>query len=105
MSQHDDRLRQGLCVVDGTGGYELECCEILAGSGFVVHCANSYRVKSYIRSLGEKAKTDSIDARHLAAYGDERGKDFRKFAVQDGSLTTILLKKGKKRTPFRAPAS
>jgi len=89
--QHGDSLRQGLCVVDGTGGYELECCEILAGSGIVVHRANSYRVKSYIRSLGEKAKTDTIDARHLAAYGDERGKDLRKFAVESHTQKQLRL--------------
>ncbi len=40
-----------------------------------VHRATPYLVKSYIRSLGLKAKTDRIDARALARYGAERGAD------------------------------
>ena len=40
-----------------------------------VHRATPYLVKSHIRSLGLKAKTDRIDARALARYGAARGAD------------------------------
>ena len=41
-----------------------------------VHHTTPYLVKSYIRSLGLKAKAaDRIDARALARYGVERGAD------------------------------
>ena len=45
-----------------------------------VHRATPYLVKSYIRSLGLKAKTDRIDARALARYGAERGADLAPIA-------------------------
>lgn len=66
---------QGMAVVmESTGGY----CKELAGwirearPGLHVAIANPYRVKSYGRSLGLRNKTDRVDARMLAQFGQER---------------------------------
>ena len=66
---------QGTAVVmESTGGY----CKELAGwmleacPGLHVAIANPYRVKCFGRSLGLRNKTDRVDARMLAKYGQER---------------------------------
>lgn len=67
------RLEVGcLAVCEPTGGYEALLLEILLAAGVATHRADARRVKAFIRSLGIQAKTDSIDARALAAYAAER---------------------------------
>jgi transposase len=61
-------------VMESTGGY----CKQLAGwilqihPDFHVAIANPFMVKSYGRSLGLRNKTDRVDARMLAKFGQER---------------------------------
>jgi transposase len=38
-----------------------------------VHRADTRKVKNFIRSFGSSAKTDALDAKALAKYGQERG--------------------------------
>ena len=55
-----------------------------------------YLVKSYIRSLGLKAKTDRIDARALARYGAERGADlapYRPPSESQRELAAVLTRR------------
>jgi transposase len=70
-----EALATALVVCEATGGYEAAFIGFLVARGVRVHRATPYLVKSYIRSLGLKAKTDRIDARALARYGAERGAD------------------------------
>lgn len=65
-------LEESLCVMETTGGYEMEALLILRGRGFPVHRANTRKVKNFIRSLGNGAKSDNLDAKALALYGFER---------------------------------
>jgi transposase len=70
-----EALADALVLWEATGGYEAAFIGFLVARGVRVHRATPYLVKSYIRSLGLKAKTDRIDARALARYGAERGAD------------------------------
>jgi len=69
-----DELCGTAVVMESTGGY----CKELAGwileacPGFHVAIANPYRVKAYAGSLGLRNKTDRVDARMLAMFGQER---------------------------------
>ncbi len=63
-----DALADALVVCEATGGYEAALVGFLVARRVRVHRATPYLVKSYIRSLGLKAKTDRIDARALAPY-------------------------------------
>lgn len=65
-------LSTGLCVLEVTGGYEMLLLLRLCGEGLAVHRASGRQVKSFIRSYGNEAKTDSIDAKSLARYAQER---------------------------------
>jgi transposase len=61
-----------LVICEATGGYEGALLDALAQAGRAVHRADARKVKAFIRSLGTLAKTDAIDARALARYGQER---------------------------------
>lgn len=63
---------QCLVICEATGGFEAALLDALAGAGRCVHRADARKVKAFIRSFGTLAKTDTLDARALARYGQER---------------------------------
>lgn len=65
-------LSHALCVVETTGGHELELLYSLSAENIKAHRADAKQVKNFIRSLGGKAKTDALDAKALAQYAYER---------------------------------
>ncbi|WP_075218280.1 IS110 family transposase [Mongoliimonas terrestris] len=73
-----------LAVCEATGGYERVLLEALLGAGVPAHRADTVRVKAFIRSRGVRAKTDAIDARGLARYGQERGGELALWVAPDG---------------------
>jgi transposase len=58
-------------VVESTGGYERRLVAKLAEAGLPVVVVNPRRVRSFGQSLGVLAKTDAIDARLLALFGEK----------------------------------
>lgn len=60
-----------LVVIDLTGGYEQTCVDVFYELGFAVHRAEGRRVKAFMKSYGQIAKTDKIDAKALALYGEK----------------------------------
>jgi transposase len=66
-------LEAGCFVVcEATGGYEATLLAALRAAGVAAHRADARKVKAFIRSFGTLGKTDAIDARALAIYGQER---------------------------------
>ncbi len=65
-------LSTSLCILETTGGYELRLLLALCAKNYAIHRANTRQVKSFIRSYGNTAKTDRLDAKHLSLYGSER---------------------------------
>jgi transposase len=59
-------------ICEATGGYETALLTATAAAGVPAHRADARKVKAFIRSLGRLGKTDSIDARGLTRYGQER---------------------------------
>jgi transposase len=69
---HKKSLKDGLVILETTGGYEKSVLEFLLSKKIAVHRANTRIVKNFIRSLGKFGKSDKIDALCLARYGNER---------------------------------
>jgi len=69
-----DELKNGLVVLEVTGGYEISLINFLQAKEVTVVRANSRQVKSFIRSHGIIAKSDNIDACALSLYAYERQK-------------------------------
>ncbi|MGV2069128.1 IS110 family RNA-guided transposase [Agrobacterium sp. 22-226-1] len=61
-----------LAICEATGGYEDALLGVLEDLAIPAHRADAARVKAFIRACGAKAKTDPIDARHIAEYGLSR---------------------------------
>lgn len=72
IKQNKAVLSNGFVVLEATGGYELALLLSLTDHDFHVHRANTRQVKHFIRSYGNNAKTDQLDAKHLSRYGYER---------------------------------
>jgi transposase len=72
MRDSKSLLPSSLVVLETTGGYEMELLLALCKKNFKVHRADTRKVKSFIRSFGNAAKTDALDAKALAFYGFER---------------------------------
>lgn len=59
-----------LCVLESTGGYEHLVSGCLVEAGISVHVAHPNKVVAFAKAKGRLAKTDRIDAKILAEYGE-----------------------------------
>ena len=82
IRDHKENLAESLCILETTGGYEMELLTTLYNEKFAVHRANTRKVKNFIRSFGNGAKTDALDAKALALYGFERQDRLELFKPQ-----------------------
>ena len=89
IEEYKDNLKSGLSVLETTGGYEMDLLLKLCDEQFSVHRANTRSVKNFIRSWGDKAKTDALDAKALALYGSERSDKLSLF--KPNKETTVEL--------------
>ncbi|GAC1334913.1 MAG: IS110 family transposase [Beijerinckiaceae bacterium] len=84
---------QCLAICEATGGYEAALLDALVRAGCPVHRADARKVKAFIRSLGTLGKSDAIDARALARYGQERYDRLALWQLRDearASLHTLV---------------
>jgi transposase len=63
-------LGVGLVVMEATGGYEAALACALQAAGLAVAVVNPKQARDFAKGMGYLAKTDAIDARALAAFGD-----------------------------------
>lgn len=59
-----------LVIIEATGGYELIAMAALAGEEVPVARVNPRQVRFFAKGIGRLAKTDPIDARVLAIFGE-----------------------------------
>ena len=78
-------LANSLVVLENTGGYENELLLFLLNNNVAVHRAYTRKVKNYIKSYGQKGKTDRIDALALASYAYERQSSLDIFKPKNNS--------------------
>lgn len=82
IEEHQVHLSDSLCVLEATGGYELKLLYTLVENNYAVHRADARKVKNFIRSFGNKAKTDKLDAKALVNYAKERSAQLELFCPQ-----------------------
>lgn len=61
-------LGPSLALMEASGGYEVEVACTLQAAGIAVVVINPTQAREFARSLGQRAKTDRIDARILADF-------------------------------------
>lgn len=81
-----------LCILETTGGYEMNLLLTLCHQKYAVHRANTRKVKNFIRSYGHAVKTDALDAKALASYGHERAAGLKLYeAASDNRMALYEL--------------
>ena len=80
-----DQLRTldiSLVVLEATGGMERAVTQALAQTGIAVVVVNPRQVRDFAKAIGKLAKTDRIDAKVLARYGQAVRPPVRSLASQ-----------------------
>lgn len=60
-----------LVVVESTGGYEMLLVDALWSNNILVSVVNPKKIWAFSKSLGCEAKTDKIDAKIIALFGEK----------------------------------
>jgi transposase len=63
-------LKPDLVVLEATGGYETAAAVALIIAGFQVAVVNPRKVRNFAKAMGQLAKTDKIDAKMIALFGE-----------------------------------
>jgi transposase len=63
------RIGPSLIVVEATGGFETIVAAALAGADLPVVVVNPAQVRHFAQALGQRAKSDPIDAAVIASFG------------------------------------
>lgn len=58
------------CVLEATGNYSMLLVYLLSKAGFTVCMENPLKIKNFARVMLSVVKTDEIDARLIALYGE-----------------------------------
>lgn len=70
LAQRLTALAPTLIVLEATGGYELLCTAALGAASLPVVVVNPRQVRDFAKATGQLAKTDRLDARILALFGE-----------------------------------
>ena len=111
--------RGALVVMEATGGYEAPLACALQAAGLAVAVVNPKRARDFAKGVGSGAKTDRIDARMLAEFGqmlrhkpdfqrylkppvDEQVQDLAAWVTRRRQLLSMLLSE-RQRMEFSRP--
>lgn len=93
-----DQLKELLCeadperiVLEATGGYERPVSAALAAAGLPVAVVNPRQVRDFARATGRLAKTDEIDARVLALFGERIQPEVRPAPPEEQEVFSALV--------------
>lgn len=83
-----------LIVLEATGNYEQALVVRLTDAGHVVSVVNPRQVRSFAKAMGRLAKTDKIDARVIAEFGEKiRPRAVAKTKELQGELDQLVTRR------------
>jgi transposase len=106
-----ERLAPLCCVrivCEATGGFEIPLVTALRDAGLPIVVANPRQVRQFARAAGMLAKTDSLDAKIIARFGEALMPEIRPLADENGrflneivgrrrQLTAMIVAEGNRR--------
>lgn len=63
--------KQHHCVMEATGNYSTLLAYLLSKAGITTSVENPYKVKNFAKTMMSTVKTDEVDARMIALYGEK----------------------------------
>jgi transposase len=88
-------LHPTMIVVEATGGYEAKLVEALCAAGLPVARVNPGRVRKFAQGMNWLAKTDKIDARLLARFGEKANPRLTQLPNEQEKRLAALVKRRK----------
>jgi transposase len=88
------RLREfgpQIVALEATGGYETIAAAALASAGLPVVIVNPAQVRAFAKALGQRAKTDPIDAAVIAHFAETTRPEVRPLPDEATQLLADLL--------------
>jgi len=83
-----------LIVVEATGGYQRNVVDALFQAGLSVAVVNPARVRQFARACGLLAKTDKLDARVLAVFGQRvQPRQYEGKSEAEQQLSALLVRR------------
>lgn len=88
-----DQLPQGisLAVLEATGGLEIQPAVALAQAGIPTAIVNPRQVKAFGQALGQRAKSDPIDAVLIARFGETIQPSAKALPNEDQAILKELM--------------
>jgi transposase len=94
LVQHMQEVCPALIVVEATGGYQRRVVEVLFHAGLSVAVVNPARVRQFARACGLLAKTDKLDARVLAVFGQRvQPRRYEGKSEAERQLSALLVRR------------
>jgi transposase len=93
LSQRLLTLRPERIVIEASGGTEHLIVAHLVAAQLAVVVVNPRHVREFARALGQRAKTDSLDAHLLAHFGEAIRPDLRPLADADATEFKAFLQR------------
>jgi len=82
-------------VLESTGGYEALAHKLFTGTGYSVHIASPLKAHYFAKQKGYFAKTDKIDAKMLAEYGEQKALiNCMPLTAEDKELKELSSRRG-----------
>ena len=78
-------------VLEATGRYHCLCTSLLTQAGFPVVVANPRQVRDFAKATGVLAKTDTVDAKVLADFGEKLQPPIRPLKEEQAQLLEAQL--------------
>ncbi|MDO9492895.1 IS110 family transposase [Acetobacterium sp.] len=87
-------LHPKLIVVESTGGLEHALLTEFSSLGLPVALVNPRRVREFARSIGQLAKTDKVDAKLLARFGEAVKPEPTKMpTIEEQHLSALMVRR------------
>lgn len=86
-----EQLKPERIVVEATGGYEQQVVIRLYLAKLPLCRVNPRRVRYFARSLGQLAKTDKLDAKVLAQFGERIQPALTRLATENEQILSALV--------------
>jgi len=87
-------LQPKLIVVESTGGLEHALLSEFSSFGLPVALVNPRRVREFARSIGQLAKTDKVDAKLLARFGEAVKPEPTKLpTIEEQHLSALMVRR------------
>jgi transposase len=84
-------LSPQLIALEATGGFETVVTATLAASGLPVVVVNPAQVRAFAKALGQRAKTDPIDALVIARFAEATKPELRQLPDEKTQLLADLV--------------